>query len=545
MRKYVAVVGVSLLYAAFYMVTCPVMENSHALLVFLMSLLLFAGCGLIGLKAAPWVKKWKLTERLILWNRRIGERTDQLLPDRKLFPVLWLVLTVCWIPAYLAWFPGILGYDTPGQIAALWGYETLTSHHPLFHTWLLGLFFKAGELIDNYSAAYAVFTALQTVAVTGSLAASFAFLRRRRVPVPLLLAAMLWVIANPMLQTLTFNATKDILYGASMLLFIISFWELIEPLKPPGKSAYMKVFVSGLLVCLFRNQGIYIFLVLTVFCLLLRMRSKRLYGCLVGIMACYGIFCIFCTNVLKIPEGDKREMLSVPMQQMAAVGYQRLMSGGGNISEDQLQIMEEIIPEQYILAWDSASADPVKSGFETEEFGAHLLRHLNNYIQIGLQNPDIYLETFRGMIAAYWDMNRNPFRTLAFSYTFSDMNRWDIKLESILGFYAEMLMNRGFVDPIPVWNQPAVSIWCMPALAAVAYARRRKTLFLGSLPAILYFGTILLGPVALLRYMYPLMLAQPLLLGMLFCSLITTNFECCQQEIETCSLVCYDKNSRQ
>lgn len=519
MRKYVAVIGVSLLYAGFYMVTCPAMESSHAQLVFLISLLLFAGCGLIGLKTVPWVKKWEVTEKLVLWNRRIDEFTDQFLTDRRLFPYLWLALTVCWIPAYLAWFPGILGYDTPIQIASLWGYDPLTSHHPLFHTWLLGLFFRAGELIHNYSAAYAVFTAMQMAAVTGSLAASFVFLKKRRVPVPLLLAAMLWVIANPMLQTLTFNATKDVLYGASMLLFIISFWDLAEPLKQLGKSSYIKVFLSGLLVCLFRNQGIYIILVLTAFCLLLRMKSKGLYGCLAGIMACYGLFCIFCTNVLKIPEGNKREMLSVPMQQMAAVGYLRLTDGGGNISESQLRIMEEIIPRQYILAWEPASADPVKAGFETEEFSAHLLRHLDNYVQLGLQNPGIYLETFRGMIAAYWDMNRSPFRTMAFTYTFPELNKWDIKLESILGFYAEMLMNRGFVDPIPVWNQPAVSIWCMPVLAAVAYARRRKTLFLVSLPAILYFGTILLGPVALLRYMYPLMLAQPLLLGMLLRSL--------------------------
>ena len=39
---------------------------------------------------------------------------------------------------------------------------------------------------------------------------------------------------------------------------------------------------------------------------------------------------------------------------------------------------------------------------------------------------------------------------------------------------------------------------------------------LAMMPAALYFGTLLLGPVALLRYLYPLLLCQPLFWGMCF-----------------------------
>lgn len=519
MRKFVAVIGTSLLFAAFPMITYRAEDYRHTWLVFLIWFLGFTGCGVIGIFSARFVKKLKIAEKLIAWNDRINERADRFVTNRRLFPCLWLFLTVCWIPAYLAWFPGIFGYDTPVQMMWLRGDEELTSHHPLFHTGLLGLFFKVGGLLQNYNAGYAVFTVLQLLVVTGSLASSFVFLKKRRVPIPLLLAGMVWVIVNPILQTLTFNATKDILYGACMLFFMVSFWELAEPLETLKKSSYIKVFLSGLFMCLFRNQGIYIIVALIAICLLLRMKSRWLYGCMAGIVVCYGLFSVFCTNVLQIPRGDRREMLSVPMQQMAAVGYRWLTENSGEISENQLQIMEEIIPVNYILAWDPVSADPVKNGFDTEEFTTHFRRHLTNYVQIGLQNPGVYVETFQNMVAAYWDMNGSEARLLACINTFPELNTWGIEQKSILGFYRGKLMNWGFVDEIPFWNQPAVSIWCMAALAGVAYGRRKKAVFIGSLPAILYFGTVLLGPVALLRYMYPLLLAEPLLVGMLFRSL--------------------------
>ena len=515
-RKYVAVEGVSLLFALFCGMTYQGEDGS---LHFAVCFLAFSICGIIGILCVPFLKRIWITEKLIIWNKRIDETAGRVLTNRKFFLLVWIILTVCWVPAYLAWFPGIFGYDVPIQMLHLFGENMLTSHHPLFHTWLLGIFVKLGELIQNNNGAYALFTALQMLAVTGSLACSFTFLKKRRVPFPILLFMILWVIQNPILQTLTFNGTKDILFGVCMLLFSISFWELVEPLETLKKGAYINVFLSGICMCLFRNQGIYMVIALTALCLFSRTRPRKFYGCMTGIVICYILFNLVCVDIIKIPKGDAREMLSVPMQQMAAVGYYRITGKGGKISEEQLQILENIIPEEYILAWEPVSADAVKKGFNTEEFKLHFFRYLKNYIQIGLQNPGIYWGAVKNMIRPYWDMMYNGFRPLMYMNTFPQWNTWGIEQKSLLESYKERLMYKVGMDKISVWNQPAVSIWCMTALAGVAYGRKKRTVLLGSLTPILYFGTILLGPVALLRYTYPLILAEPLLAGMLFRSL--------------------------
>lgn len=516
MRKYAAVEGVSLLFALFCMMTY---QGENSCLHFIVYFLTFSSCGIIGALWACRMKRFWIVEKLVLWNRKIDETAGRVFTNRRFFLLVWMILTVCWIPAYLAWFPGIFGYDVPIQMMRLFEGSTLTSHHPLFHTWLLGSFVKLGELMRNYNSAYALFTALQMLAVTGGLACSFAFLKKRGVPILLLLLEILWTIQNPFLQTLTFNGTKDILFGVCMLLFSVGFWELAYPQETLEKRAYIHVFLSGTGMCLFRNQGIYMVIALTAFCLLARMKSRKLYGCMMGIVVCYSIFGVFCTDVLKIPKGDAREMLSVPMQQMAAVGYYRITGEGGEISEEQLRILEDIIPEEYILAWEPVSADPVKKGFDTEEFKSHFLRHVKNYIHIGLRNPGIYWGAVKNMILPYWDMTYNGFRPLMFMNSFPQWNTWGIEQKSLLESYKERLIYKAAVDRISVWNQPAVSIWCMAALAGVSFGRKKKEVLAGSLTPILYFGTVLLGPVALMRYAYPLILAEPLLAGMLFRSL--------------------------
>ena len=54
------------------------------------------------------------------------------------------------------------------------------------------------------------------------------------------------------------------------------------------------------------------------------------------------------------------------------------------------------------------------------------------------------------------------------------------------------------------------------AVAGMLAAMLVSSLVLGVVPLGLYFGTAILGPVALLRYLYPLTLATPLLFGMVF-----------------------------
>lgn len=64
--------------------------------------------------------------------------------------------------------------------------------------------------------------------------------------------------------------------------------------------------------------------------------------------------------------------------------------------------------------------------------------------------------------------------------------------------------------------QPGISIYLIVIGTGVSIERKSKKMLLCILPAALYFCGLLLGPIALLRYLFPMMLTTPLLFGILF-----------------------------
>ena len=64
--------------------------------------------------------------------------------------------------------------------------------------------------------------------------------------------------------------------------------------------------------------------------------------------------------------------------------------------------------------------------------------------------------------------------------------------------------------------QPGISIWLMALGIGISICRKNGKILLCIFPVAIYFIGILLGPMALLRYLYPMMLATPLLFGILF-----------------------------
>lgn len=454
---------------------------------------------------------------------------------------VWGILLLSWMPAYLALFPGTFGYDVPEQMQQFFGGMPLTSHHPVLHTWLVGLCLQAGEgLFKSWQAGFAVFSFLQGMVVTNSLACSLLFLKRRRVPVLVLFLGLFGCALHPILQILSFNATKDTLFGAFFLYFMMAFIAVLEKSACPGggagkgrkgegrrrkrecenekgacgrRGACVWLVFFGVLMCLFRNQGVYIVLALAVFCLLFRAGRGLAVVCLGVIFLVSECFFLFCSHGLKIPEGDKREMLCVPMQQVANVWQNQ---ENADISPEQRAAVEEVIEQGALLDYLPACADPVKVGFHTEVLMEDPVRYLRVYLEVGLRNPGLYVDAFRAMVVPYLDGSLYRVPETALEFTFPDANEWGIERNSLFPAY-EAYLEKVVSSPVGVFFlQPGMAVWLLVILAGIAFCRRNGRLFLGILPGALFFGTLLLSSGALLRYIYPLMLAVPLYLGLLF-----------------------------
>lgn len=470
-------------------------------------------------KQGAWTS-WIRSKRIFHWFANLSEQ--------RLRRLLWAVIFVCWLPAWFALFPGVYGYDAPIQMEQFFGYAQLTSHHPVAHTCLLGSVLACGKwLWGSYSAGLALFTFLQGLIVSHSLSCALVFVRKRGAAFPVVLLGLAVAAFHPVIQALSFNCTKDTLFGAFFLYFVLAF---AEGLKEPRQAGW-RLTLPGFLMCLFRNQGIYILLALLLGVLAAAVWARRdgrksglfrlACGLLVTFVLGQGIFFAF-SHALHIPKGDKREMLSVPMQQAACIANRALSGEEVSLTEEELAAICEVIPQENLRAYLPVCADPVKEGFRTDVLTADLGRYVKIWLSVGMKNPGLYLAAFKELVYPYLDMTYNPQRSLCLENPFPELNYLGITRNSLLPAYQAWLY-RAIAEydyhaapPLSGLLQPGLVLWLLVMVMSLGILDNDRERFWGMMPCVLYVGTLLLGPVALLRYLYPMLLCQPLFMGLIF-----------------------------
>ncbi|MDE6404104.1 MAG: hypothetical protein K2M20_00460, partial [Lachnospiraceae bacterium] len=91
-----------------------------------------------------------------------------------------LLIFLCWLPVFLAYYPSVFAYDAEGQL-----YQVLagdySTHHPLLHTLFLGAFFRLGMALGSCSAGMAVHSVGQMALMACVFGCALSFLYQRRV----------------------------------------------------------------------------------------------------------------------------------------------------------------------------------------------------------------------------------------------------------------------------------------------------------------------------------------------------------------------------
>lgn len=441
--------------------------------------------------------------------------------DLKFFFIFWIGLMIVWIPAFCTLFPGTFGYDAPIQLMQWLGDLKLNDQHPITHTVMIGLLYDFGTKIlgGSPNTGIAIYTVVQGLIVSASIAYGLLVLRRFGASAIEIILSFIWISFNPFIQSLTFSITKDILFGAFLSVFLFILWQCLWNGKWDKKTAVAFIFF-GILTCLFRHQGVYFFAALLLFLIVAPKSSQRkkksMTIAVVIVIATFELFGFVCHTILGIKPGDTREMLSVPIQQMAYVCKQKIEGQPINVTDEQLSQVESFIPETGILDYQKDTADNVKSTFSTEDFSSDLVGNIVLYLKLGLQNPSEYSYVFRNMTEGYVDSDEMAYKGLMYLFTFQDHYDINIYRNPILftQYYDNLTYNTlGYgYQRIPLMGilyKPSVCIWMLFLLIGIAIYRREYNLWLVTIPILLHFVSLLLGPVALLRYLYPIMLLVP------------------------------------
>ena len=430
-----------------------------------------------------------------------------------------LILFLLWIPAWLSIFPGAFAYDAPDELRQIAEWD-VNSHHPVLHVlWLGGFVQLAYDLTGSYNLGIAIYTVMQMILLAFVFGYTIKFLEEENIGGAWRLATLLFYGLSPVVQLFSISATKDTMFAGVALLFLISVYRLTCKTEQFWVSRRWRILfvVSALFTMILRNNGLYI-AVLTLIGVILGLKNqrKRLLG-LCGIVLLFYLFYIGPVyKMLGVQKGGVEEMLSVPLQQLARVHYYDKES----IEDEDLRLMYDIVPEKNWEAYRPSVSDFVKVGFQREAFQERKADCLRLWIKLGLKKPMTYLNSILLGTVDFWyphaivDGYRDVYgRSSFFDYQVCEPGKEIVLLKGIHQGY-EYLSTDKAAQTIPgIFLLISQGWYLLISMVVFLYLWSRKEYQRMAPMMILVWNmmTVLLGPVALVRYVLILFYVFPVL----------------------------------
>lgn len=457
-----------------------------------------------------------------------------------------ILIFLCWLPVFLAYYPSVFAYDAEGQLYQVIAHDYST-HHPLLHTLFLGAFFRlGGSVLGSYSAGMAVHSLVQMTLMAVCFGYVLSYLYEKGVSVYLRLGMLLFYALFPANSVLAISTTKDVLFSALTLLYTIIIYRMADRREHFGKRDWcMYIFVSVLLL-LFRNNALYAYVpgipVLWAGLRTGRDGRKEKAGRGIGsagdekkrerkvcqqylaasaaALVLFGLSTMALKAVTGAHNGSPREMLSIPLQQMARTRVEAEES----LTPEMRRELDRYLSSDWVFAaYNPYLADPVKSRAVIHDDPAGLIR---TWIKLGLEHPQIYIDAFLDNSIGYWFVEDRTHAQIygigtesGFGYLSTDNRTMpagcEIVEQSVLPGLRrgmERIVSDNVYQKWPVIRiifAPAFYWWMLCMYMAAALYERRYLCLLPAVFPVVYYMTLLLSPTVLIRYMYPFVVTVP------------------------------------
>lgn len=529
MSKKILAVVLAFFYSIVYIVAGPAIQNqslsfnTSQILPFLLTFVLCSAVNILIFSVIPHC-------RFHMGSKRISQYIDKI-GDRKFFFIIWAFIFVSWIPAYFILYPGVLSYDILSQVdSALNGITN--NHHPVLHTWLIRVFMNLGDsLFSGYEYGIGLLSLLQMVILSYALARLVMLLKKKKVPILIVLFTALLSAIWFMNACLAVTMIKDTLHAAFLVLFVCHFTEIamnpVEYSRQKRNLIFLPIIIF--LMCAFRNNGIHIYIFCIAALSILRIsqikKIKNYLALTVVLILPVIVFKIYTGPFfasLGIEQGEVREALCIPIQQLQRVSINK----SGELTSEQRKLMNYYIDN---LEWGDFPpehkyspffADHAKSCFYSEHYKDNPIAFWEFYLQTGKQFTKEYIVAFLSNTLGDWYPGEYRFSYVMYDNYPSEMFTEPLERKSIwnlqiLKDYYESVCSSDFWRETPgirLFFVPGFTLWFL--IYGLLLAWKKRGFFTNVLPLYLpliaQYGIMILSPMSSFRYAWPFYLILPL-----------------------------------
>ncbi len=457
---------------------------------------------------------YEFADRLEVKQKSYGGIVGKL--DKHFFGFSVAVIGVCWLALELPFFPGSVPYDGRRQLEMYLGYMTLSAHHPLASTAIMGFAESLGEAVFGKGYGTIVYVVFQNAVGIVIFSSICSYVKRKTAFKPALVSVIFFAVV-PAWASYAQAVMKDFLY------VVIFAWFVLEYVKvffgDYDRLWLLRLAVSSALVCVLRNNGAYIVLPALVILIFITAGKRKLITLSLAVAVVANLLANnLLISVLDVEKGPKVEALSIPLQQLA-----RCASVDENaFSEEEAEIIDKIVRYEGIgERYNAECSDNVKKFYRDaddeawSDFWGLWLDKLKEY-------PLVYVEATMNNVYGYTD----PF------YFYRDLTAYPLYSKDAFdendtaGSFADYVFSQetrdGATNYVYSWDKiPLLSFLVNPAfytwagIILIGFVCRKK-----DIRSLLVFAIPLLNvlicfasPVnGYLRYMLPVMAIMPLLI---------------------------------
>lgn len=322
------------------------------------------------------------------------------------FKTSFLTLLIVYIPYVIVSYPGILMPDPMRQIIQTYpqvGYVApeylegrllsdrvyLNTHHPIMHTLLLRAFIQIGtNIFHSFNIGLFLFALFQFFFIIFAVSYGIKILiEKTEFPDKYVPMIILYYIISPGIQNYMFLLSKDVIYSAFVLYFILCLYLIITQ---PERRYYILFAASGLGMILLRNEAKYILVVaLPVLALLCRQLRKFFLRYLIGVIGFSVLFFHVLLPICRITPGSIREVLSVPFQQTARY----VKEYAEDVTAEEHEAIDAVLTYDLLAEYYYPNlSDYVKATYREDCTRADLFRYFKVWFQMFLKHPDSYIQ---------------------------------------------------------------------------------------------------------------------------------------------------------
>lgn len=455
--------------------------------------------------------------------------------------LVFITLLVLWGGTLFVYYPAMFMGDTEDILYMAFNYPTgltdsvllprkgvyLTNHHPVLYTGFVRIImdivrkFGGGDIYSIFICAI-----VQCVVSAGILSYSCIYCARElKKPCVATFALIFWAIC-PWISKYAIMISKDTLFAGFILLFGVNLHGLLNSAKKTKYS--FGVLLPALMVLLLRKNGLYIVQFTFIFLLFLyRKYWKQWFVYIVLIILIQFGFSNIILPAAGIADGSVREALSIPFQQTARY----IQKYGDEVTEQEREAVNAVLRYDVLAKiYLSDVSDPVKDTFRIDADNKDLINYFKVWFAMFWKHPGTYVaatmsnyygyfypivndvqKLYRTSVGSMYNAGRDGY--FEFSNVYDEVHVW---LRDLCSLYDMIWMKTPVIN---ILMTSAFYVWVVLTGWLMKLGRGDKCGFAFMLVFGLTTLTALAGPCNAIdyeRYIYPLILGFPIILGVLF-----------------------------